>query len=116
VQRIQLASYCGLVRRIFSMYAEGLSVKAIAVRLNMEGVPFPAKVTRRGPMRRAWAISTIYTIPMSGQYVGRWVWNKAMFVKDPETGKRTAVLRPKDDWVIEDRPDLTIVAGDLWKR
>jgi len=115
-QWIVFPSEAEIVRRIFSMYAEGLSVKAIAVRLNMEGVPFPAKVTRRGPMRRAWAISTIYTILMNEKYVGRWVWNKAMFVKDPETGKRTAVLRPKDDWVIEDRPDLTIVAGDLWKR
>jgi site-specific DNA recombinase len=52
---------------------------------------------------------------MNEKYLGRWVWNKAMFVKDPETGKRTAVLRPKDDWIVEERPDLAIVNTDLWK-
>src|SRR5438045_1632072 len=37
-----------IVRRIFGMYADGLSLKAIAVRLNAEGLAFPAKATRRG--------------------------------------------------------------------
>ncbi len=105
-----------IVRRIFRMYADTLSMKAIAVKLNAEGVPFPAKVTRRGPMRRGWAVSTIHTILMNEKYLGRWIWNKTMFVKDPETGKRTPVARPKDDWVVEDRPDLAIVNADLWKR
>ncbi len=39
-----------------------------------------------------------------------------MFVKDPETGKRTPVARPKDDWVVEDRPALAIVDDVLWNR
>ncbi len=39
-----------------------------------------------------------------------------MFVKDPETGKRTPVARPKDDWVVEERPDLAIVDGERWQR
>ena len=43
---------------------------------------------------------------MNEKYWGRWVWNKSMFVKDPETGKRTAMRRP----------DLAIVDDDLWKR
>lgn len=43
-------------------------------------------------------------------------WNKTTFVKDPETGKRTPVARPKHDWVVEERPHLAIVDGDLWKR
>src|SRR5262249_46545632 len=41
-----------IVRRIFHMYADTCSMKTIAATLNAEGVPFPAKVTRRGPMRR----------------------------------------------------------------
>ncbi len=36
-----------MVRRIFRLYADGLSMKAVAVALNGEGVPFPAKKTRR---------------------------------------------------------------------
>jgi len=105
-----------IVRRIFRLYADSRSMKAIAVQLNAEGVPFPAKVTRRGPMRRGWAISTVHTILTNDKYRGRWVWNKTTFVKDPETGKRTPVPRPKDDWVVEDRPDLAIVDGALWPR
>ncbi|HTF41882.1 MAG TPA: recombinase family protein [Propionibacteriaceae bacterium] len=56
------------------------------------------------------------TILVNEKYLGRWIWNKTTFVKDPETGKRTPVARPKDDWVVEERPDLAIVDGDLWKR
>ena len=67
-------------------------------------------------MRRGWAVSTIHTILVNEKYLGRWIWNKTTFVKDPETGKRTPVARPKDDWVVEERPDLAIVDGDLWKR
>jgi site-specific DNA recombinase len=105
-----------IVRRIFREYAGGLSMKALVVRLNAEGVSFPAKVTRLGPTRRGWAVSTIHTILMNEKYLGRWAWNKTKFVKDPETGKRTSVRRSKDDWVVEDRPDLAIVSGDLWTR
>jgi site-specific DNA recombinase len=103
-----------IVRRIFHEYAAGLSMKTITVGLNEDSVAFPAKVTRRGPTRRGWAVSTVRTILMNEKYVGRWVWNKSMFIKDAETGKRSAVLRPKDDWVVEDRQDLQIVSPDLW--
>jgi site-specific DNA recombinase len=105
-----------IVRRIFRLYADTQSMKAIAVKLNAEGVPFPAKATRRGAMRRGWAVSTIHTIVLNEKYRGRWVWNKTMFVKDPATGKRTPTARPKDDWVVEERPDLALVDGDLWTR
>src|SRR2546428_5314576 len=105
-----------IVRRIFRLYADSLSMKAIAAKLNAEGLPFPGKATRHGPMRRGWAVSTIHTILANEKYFGRWIWNKTMFVKDPVTGKRTPVARSKDDWVVEDRPDLAIVDADLWKR
>jgi hypothetical protein len=105
-----------IVRRIFSMYLDGLSMKAIAIRLNNEGVAFPAKATHRGPDRGGWAVSTIHTILLNRKYVGDWVWNKTMFVKDPESGKRNAVARPKTEWLSERRPDLAIIADDLWNR
>ena len=105
-----------IVRRIFRLYADSLSMKALAAKLNAEGLPFPGKATRHGPMRRGWAVSTIHTILANEKYLGRWVWNKTMFVKDPVTGKRTPVARSKDDWVVEDRPDLAIVDAELWKR
>jgi site-specific DNA recombinase len=105
-----------IVRRIFRLYADGLSLKAIAMKLNAEGLAFPGKATRRGPGRLGWAVSTIHTILANEKYAGRWVWNKTMFLKDPETGKRAPVARPKDDWLVEERPDLAILDGDLWAR
>jgi site-specific DNA recombinase len=105
-----------IVRRIFNLYADGLSLKAIAVKLNAEGLAFPGKATRRGPERRGWAVSTIHTILANEKYAGRWVWNKTMFLRDPETGKRSPVARPKDDWLVEERPDLAILDGELWTR
>jgi site-specific DNA recombinase len=105
-----------IVRRIFQMYADGQSLKAIAVQLNTEQIQFPAKPTRRGPTRLGWAVSSIHTVLRNEKYEGHWVWNKTMFLKDAETGKRAATARPKEDWVIEECPDLVIVDADLWRR
>ncbi len=59
-----------VVRRIFQWYLDGLSMKAIALRLNQEGIAFPAQATRRGPGRRGWAVSTIHTILTNEKYGG----------------------------------------------
>jgi len=105
-----------IVRAIFQRYTDGKSMKAIAVGLNAESVPFPSQATRRGPMRRGWAVSTIHTILMNEKYRGCWVWNKTTFIKDPETGRRAALPRPPDQWITDNRPDLAIVDGSLWER
>src|SRR5207249_8168699 len=83
-ERVVFEPEAEIVRRIFREYAGGLSMKALVHRLNAESVSFPAKVTRRGPTRRGWAVSTIHTILMNEKYLGRWAWNKMKFVKDPE--------------------------------
>ncbi len=49
-------------------------------------------------------------------YIGRLVWNRQRFIKDPTTGKRQSRLNPPEDLVIEDAPDLRIVSNDLWDR
>jgi len=104
-----------IVRRIFRVYAAGQSMKAIAHQLNADGVPFPAKDTKRGPVRRGWAISTIYTILLNEKYIGVWVWNKTRFLKDPDSGRRRPVPRPQVEWIRHDRPQLRIVDDELWR-
>jgi site-specific DNA recombinase len=47
--------------------------------------------------------------------VGRFVWNKRKWTKDP-AGKRRCVARPEAEWVRTERPDLAIVSPDLWAR
>jgi site-specific DNA recombinase len=47
-------------------------------------------------------------------YVGRLVWNRQRFVKDPEMVRRQARPNPEGEWVVEEVPTLRIVSDELW--
>ncbi len=103
------------VIRIFEAFASGASPRAIAKTLNKEGIA--------GPRGRAWRDTTIrghYTrrtgILRNDLYVGRLVWNKQHYVKDPSTGKRLARPNPEDQWIVEEVPELRIVDDLLWQQ
>jgi site-specific DNA recombinase len=49
-------------------------------------------------------------------YVGRLVWNRLAYVKNPDTGKRVWRLNPEAEWIVKDVPRLRIVDQDLWDR
>ena len=81
------------IRRIFRDYAAGMSPKAVARRLNAERCP--------GPGGASWNPSTIHGNPARGTgilnnelYIGRLVWNRLRYVKDPDTGKRVSRPNP----------------------
>jgi site-specific DNA recombinase len=104
-----------IVRRIFEEYAAGVSPRAIAKRLNAEGVP--------GPSGGTWGPSTIHGNRQRGTgilnnelYVGSLVWNRLRYVKDPETGKRVSRLNPDSGWIVQNVPGLRIVDQELWER
>ena len=80
--------------RIFTDFAGGKSPRAIAKDLNDRGVA--------GPRGVPWGASTIYGNWRRGTgilnnelYVGRLVWNRQRFVKDPEMNRRQARPNPK---------------------
>jgi DNA invertase Pin-like site-specific DNA recombinase len=104
-----------IIRRIFRDYAAGQSMAMIAHALNRDGVPFPAKDTKRGPARLGWAVSTIHTILRNEKYVGDWVWNKTRFLKDPDSGRRRPVSRPAEEWIRHERPELRVVEPEAWE-
>ncbi|WP_320203053.1 recombinase family protein [Agrobacterium rosae] len=102
-----------IVRRIFTEYLAGKSSRTIAMVLNGEGVP--------GPQGSEWGPSTIHGNPKRGTgilnnelYVGKLVWNRLRYLKDPDTGKRVSRPNPETDWVVNDVPDLRIVDQNLW--
>ena len=104
-----------VVRRIFEDYAAGVSPRAIAKSLNAEGVP--------GPSGRTWGPSTIHGNRQRGTgilnnelYIGRLVWNRLRYVKDPETGKRVSRLNPDSGWIVQDVAALRIIDQSLWER
>ncbi len=103
-----------IVRRIFNEFASGAAPRAIAKTLNDEGVPGPGgapwiDTTIRGHLKRGTGIVN------NELYIGRLVWNRQRYVKDPSTGRRVARLNPESEWIIKDVPELRIVDDDLWQ-
>ena len=101
-----------VIRRIFRDYAAGVSPKALAKRLNGERCS--------GPNGKPWNPSTIHGNPARGTgilnnelYVGRLVWNRLRYVKEPDTGKRVSRPNPSSAWVTTAVPHLRIVDDDL---
>jgi site-specific DNA recombinase len=102
-----------VVIAIFRDYAAGLSPRAIAKKLNQEGIP--------GPSGRLWRDTTIrghFTrgtgILNNELYVGRLVWNRLTYLKDPKSGRRRSRLNPLEAWITQKVPDLRIVDDSLW--
>jgi site-specific DNA recombinase len=103
-----------IIRRIFNDYATGLSPKKIAKDLNRDGL--------RGPRGGLWSPSTIHGNPTRGigilrneLYIGRMVWNRQRFLKDPDTGKRVARPNPRSEWITKEVPELRILDDELWQ-
>jgi site-specific DNA recombinase len=88
-----------IIRRIFKQYLAGAPPR----QLNRDGL--------HGPRGALWSPSTIHGNPRRGLgilhkelYIGRMVWNRQRFLKDPDTGKRVTRLNPESEWVISDVP------------
>ena len=93
----------------------GESPRDIAATLNREGIP--------GPKSGLWNASTIAGsrkrangILENSLYVGRIVWNRQSFIKDPETGRRVSRPNPKSEWMTAEAPELRIIDDDLFDR
>ncbi len=102
-----------VIRRIFVDFAKGKSPRSIARALNAEGIP--------GPHGRQWRDTAIRGHLQRGTgilnnelYIGRLVWNRLRYIKDPETGKRVSRRNPKSDWIVEEVPHLRILDDDFW--
>ena len=101
------------VRRIFTDYAAGNSIKKIAKRFNAEGVVSPSPY--RGQRHPSWAPSAISVMLHNERYKGTVVWNRTRKVRDPLTGRRIQRLRPQSEWNIQEAPHLRIVSEELWQ-
>ena len=108
------AREAAIVQRIFREFADGIGPRTIARNLNEEGV--------RGPEGRPWSDTTIRGHVKRGTglvnnelYVGRLIWNRLRYIKDPSTGKRVSRLNPESEWITHDVPDLRIINDGLWQ-
>ena len=113
-----------LIRRIFQMYADGMSTRRIAALLNAECVlPPGARWRDRQGVRRTWSHGAIYGDPKNGlgilnnqKYIGRLIWNRSTWPRDPERdGKQVRREVPEDQWVVQEASHLRIVPQELWE-
>ena len=103
-----------IVRRVFREFAAGVSPRAIARRLNDEGVP--------GPSGKLWTDSTLRGHAKRGTglinnelYIGRLIWNRLRYVKNPDTGRRVSRINPPEEWIVAEAPELRIIDDTLWR-
>ncbi|MFN3225838.1 MAG: recombinase family protein [Hyphomicrobiales bacterium] len=103
-----------VIRRVFREFAAGIGPRSIARVLNKESVP--------GPNGKPWNDTTIRGHVKRGTglinnklYIGRLIWNRLRYIKDPSTGKRVSRINPENEWLIREVPELRIIDDDLWR-
>jgi len=113
---VVIEAEAAIVREIFARAADGEAQRSIAADLNTRGVPFAGASCRRKPgrARGQWLVSAIHSILENERYRGRWVWNRSVWRRDPDSGKRQRVVRPKSEWIVREGP--AIVDKDTWDR
>ena len=102
-----------IVQEVFRRYSDGEAVARIVANLNARGIP-----SARGG---SWAVSAIFGSTLKGLgmlsnelYRGHIIWNRRQWIKDPETGRRNYIERPKEEWQHREDPSLRIIEEDLW--
>ena len=106
-----------IVREIFGRYAEGASTRSIAAELNRRGVPSPGSMWKRSERRSiGWMGSGVRVILRNERYRGVVHWNASEWLKDPDTGKRLRIERPRSEWISHTDQGLRIVPEELWAR
>lgn len=106
-----------MVREIFGKFVDGKSCRAIAADLNERRIPSPGSTWKRTERRAAgWMGSAIRAMLRNQRYIGRVIWNKSVWIKDPDSGKRQRRDRPQSEWIIHQDESQRIVSDDLWSR
>lgn len=91
-----------IVREIFRRFAAGDTMKAIAADLNRRGIPSPGASWRaRSRPRGRWLVSALHAMLRNEVYIGRKIWNRSRWVKDPDSGTRRKIERPESEWIVQ---------------
>lgn len=113
-----------IVRRIYQLYADGKSPRAIADGLNCDHVPAPgASWARTERRQRGWVASALHGdgkasgILHNPLYRGEIVWNRVRWVRSAaNSNSRRRVENPRSEWIVRAEPRLRIVPQKLWER
>jgi DNA invertase Pin-like site-specific DNA recombinase len=106
-----------IVQEIFGRYADGASCRTIAAQLNASRIPSPGSSWDRTIRRSSgWMGSGVRVIVRNERYCGAIHWNTSEWRKDPDSGKRLRVVRPKSEWITHTDESLRIVSDELFAR
>lgn len=106
-----------LVREIFEKFAQGLSVRMIAADLNARRIPSPGSSWKRRTRRASgWMGSSVRVIVRNERYRGNIHWNTSEWRKDPDSGKRKRMMRPRCEWISYLDERQRIISDELWDR
>ena len=81
-----------VVRRIFTDFLAGQSLRHLAVTLSAEGIASPEG-------KPVWRLSTISRLLRNEAYAGRLYWNRTQSSYDPALGRTRATTRPREEWI-----------------
>jgi site-specific DNA recombinase len=99
-----------VIRRIFRLSAEGYGLKAIAKRLNADGVVSPRAQLGRS---QTWAPTSVRAVLTRPLYRGEIVW--AQTAKRDKWGRKHQQDRPESEWIRTPAPALRIVSDEEWR-
>lgn len=104
-----------IIQRIYEAFAAGHSPKSIAQGLNRDQIPGPRGIlwrdtAIRGHRQRGTGILN------NELYLGRLIWNRLRYVKDPTSGKRVSRQNDPSEWITTEVPELRIVDDALWEK
>lgn len=102
------------VRRIFNLYIEGFGYKAIADRLNREGVLSPRNGNYSNKAKAGWSRSTIKSILDNPAYFGDSTWNRRTGAKFYRRCEGQPVERPLAQFAKVVRNDVSdhVISAD----
>jgi site-specific DNA recombinase len=106
-----------IVAEIFGRFADGQSTLTISKDLNARRIPSPGSSWNRETRRAdGWMASGVRVIVRNERYRGIVHWNTSEWRKDPDTGKRLRVMRPRSEWITHTDEGLRIVSDALFER
>jgi site-specific DNA recombinase len=106
-----------IVREIFGRFADGASTRTIAAELNGRHILSPGSSWKRETRRASgWMGSGVRAILLNERYRGVVHWNVSEWRKDPDTGKRQRIVRPRSEWISHTDEALRIISDDLYER
>jgi site-specific DNA recombinase len=100
-----------VIRKLFRLYADGLSIKSVTKQLNRDHVQSPRP---RPGREHSWAPSSVKNILENRRYVGIVTYGRTKKIRNPQTGKRIYRRRPESEWIKVESPEQRIVSDELW--